>query len=158
MAVGAICPKHDVKLDFDEPGPESHDRRDQAISWVTLSKFPDSLAVAAARIRLEAEGIPTFLEGERMGSSSMYQVATGGVKLQVPAELVGDARIILDQSWSLGSVNDEVDDDLGEVEYDWDETATQPDMTRFHIAEAIFVIVLIGPLIIWLLGRFYGHR
>ena len=119
--------------------------------------FADSLAVAAARIRLEAEGIPTFLEGERMGSSSMYQVATGGVKLQVPADLVGDARIILAQSWSLGPVEDE-DDDLGEVENDWDETATQPSMTRFRVAEAIFVIVLISPLIIWVLGRFYGHR
>ena len=39
MPVGAICPKHDVKLEFDEPDPESHDRDDQSISWVTVSKF-----------------------------------------------------------------------------------------------------------------------
>ena len=70
------------------------------IAWVTVKRFPDSLAVAAARIRLEAEGIPTFVEGERMGAPSMYRVATGGVKLQVPAELTAEARVILDQEWS----------------------------------------------------------
>jgi hypothetical protein len=31
----------------------------------------------------------------------MYHVATGGVKLQVPAERLAEARIILSQSWSL---------------------------------------------------------
>ena len=36
-----------------------------------------------------------------MGSPAMYRVATGGVKLQVPADLVAEARIILVQDWSL---------------------------------------------------------
>src|SRR5262249_57396621 len=71
-----------------------------AISWVTLMRFPDSLAATGARIRLDAEGIPTFIEGERMGAPAMYRVATGGVKLQVPVEFVADARVILSQDWS----------------------------------------------------------
>jgi hypothetical protein len=65
--------------------------------------FPDSLSAAIPRSRLEAEGIRTFLEGERMGSPAMYRVATGGVKLQVPADQVAEARIVLAQCWSLPS-------------------------------------------------------
>ena len=68
---------------------------------MTVKVFPDSLAAAIPRSRLEAEGIPTFLEGERMGSPAMYTVATGGVKLQVPAHQTAEARIILSQGWSL---------------------------------------------------------
>ncbi len=77
-----------------------------------MKRFPDSLAAAAARIRLEAEGIPTFVEGERMGAPSMYRVATGGVKLQVPADLSAEARILLDQEWSWP--DDELDHDEGD--------------------------------------------
>jgi hypothetical protein len=101
LAVGAACPKHDVPL---EAGPEpsilTHDRR-QVISWLTIKVFANSLAAAVPRSRLEAEGIPTFLEGERMGSPGMYGAATVGVKLQVPAERANEARIILSQNWSL---------------------------------------------------------
>ena len=39
--------------------------------------------------------------GERMGSAGMYRQATGGVKLQVPADRAGEARVILSQTWSL---------------------------------------------------------
>src|SRR5262245_36993271 len=113
LPVGAICPKHDVALQAEEPRHLTHLEAGPAISWVTVTKFPHTLAAAAALIRLEAEGIPTFLEGERMGSPSMYRVATGGVKLQVPAEMADDARVILSQSWALPS--DEVDDDLDGV-------------------------------------------
>ncbi len=38
-----------------------------------------------------------------MGSAGMYRQATGGVKLQVPADQAAEARIILSQSWSLPS-------------------------------------------------------
>jgi hypothetical protein len=101
LAVGRPCPKHEVPL---EAGPEASNARrghHQTISWLTVKVFPNSLAAAVPRSRLEAEGIPTFLEGERMGSPGMYGAATVGVKLQVPAEQADDARIILSQNWSL---------------------------------------------------------
>jgi hypothetical protein len=103
LAVGASCPKHDVPL---EAGPETssepHGAR-ETISWRTVKVFPNSLAAAVPRSRLEAEGIPTFVEGERMGSPGMYPAATVGVKLQVPAERADEARIILSQNWSIPS-------------------------------------------------------
>ena len=101
LAVDVPCPKHDILL---EAGPSEQfepSESDHLVSWVTVKVFPDSLAAAIPRSRLEAEGIRTFLEGERMGGPAMYRIATGGVKLQVPAHQTAEARIILSQSWSL---------------------------------------------------------
>jgi hypothetical protein len=103
LPIGDMCPKHDVFLEDAPARPSVPIATGGPISWVTVRVFPDSLAAAIPRSRLEAEGIRTFLEGERMGSPAMYRVATGGVKLQVPADQVAEARIILSQSWSLPS-------------------------------------------------------
>jgi hypothetical protein len=111
LAVDDLCKKHDIPLEAGPPTPREPIAADQRISWVTVKVFPDSLAAAVPRSRLEAEGIPTFLEGERMGSPAMYRVATGGVKLQVPADQAADARIVLDQTWSLpGDEKDDFED------------------------------------------------
>jgi len=98
-----LCPKHEVVLEASpsrssEPIPSGH-----TFSWVTVTVFPNALAAAVPRTRLEAEGIPTFVEGERMGSLVTFNVATRGVKLQVPANRAAEARIILSQDWSLPS-------------------------------------------------------
>jgi ribosomal protein S27AE len=107
----AFCPKHDVVLEDGPPPPREPIAAGRHVSWVTVKVFPDSLAAAVPRSRLEAEGIPTFVDGERMGSPAMYRVATGGVKLQVPADQADDARIILAQSWSLpGDEKDDFED------------------------------------------------
>jgi len=103
LGVGALCPKHEVVLEASpsrssEPIPSGH-----TFSWVTVTVFPNALAAAVPRTRLEAEGIPTFLEGEHMSSLVAYDVATRGVKLQVPVERAAEARIILSQSWALPS-------------------------------------------------------
>jgi hypothetical protein len=79
-----------------------------SVSWATVKVFPNSLVAAVPRSRLEAEGIPTFLDGERMGGPGMYGAATVGVKLQVPADRAADARIVLSQHWALP--NDEKGD------------------------------------------------
>ncbi len=71
------------------------------VPWVTVSVFPNSVTAAILQGRLEAEGIPTILDGERMGTAGMYLAATRGVRLQVPEDRVADARIILSQNWSL---------------------------------------------------------
>jgi hypothetical protein len=47
----------------------------------------------AVRLRLEAEGVPTFLDGERMASEAW--LATGGVRLQVPDNRLEQARTVL---------------------------------------------------------------
>jgi hypothetical protein len=103
LPVTALCPKHDIVLEDGPPPSRAPLAHGRSISWVTVKVFPDTLAAAVPRSRLEAEGIRTFIEGERMGSANMYRVATGGVKLQVPAEQASEARVILSQSWSLPS-------------------------------------------------------
>jgi hypothetical protein len=74
--------------------------------------FPNSLAAAVPRTRLEAEGIPTFLDGERMGGPGMYGSATVGVKLQVHTDQAAEARIILSQKWTLPKDEQSDFDDL----------------------------------------------
>jgi len=142
--VGELCPKHDVPLLDVEVEDRSRLPAAAPISWETVKRFPDSLAVAAARIRLEAEGIPTFVEGERMGAPTMYRVATGGVKLQVPAEHVAEARVILSQEWSLP------DEDLGlkdDEPEDLAEPSHEVDSPRAFLIEVIVVLALAIPLI-----------
>jgi hypothetical protein len=95
-----MCPKHDLALDAVGPRELPHVAEGGPIRWVTVGQFRDSEAAEIPRIRLEAEGIPTFVDGERMGSRSMYEVATGGVRLAVPDTLASEARIILSQTWS----------------------------------------------------------
>jgi hypothetical protein len=103
LPVDVACPKHDIPLEDGPPAPSELYATDQMVSWVTVKEFQDSLSAAIPRSRLEAEGIRTFLAGERMGAPAMYGVATRGVKLQVPADQVAEARIILSQNWSLPS-------------------------------------------------------
>jgi hypothetical protein len=110
LPAGATCPKHNVTLKT-RPWPAAERASpDEPISWVTVCVFPSALAAAAARIRLEAEGIPTFLEGERMAGLSAYSVATGGAKLQVPHHLFADARVILSQRWGPKSDTDRLEE------------------------------------------------
>lgn len=150
-AAGADCPKHDLPL---EPGPPVSQPIDPAwgpvASWQTVGTFADPVAAEAPRIRLEAEGIPTFLEGERMGGRSMYQVATGGVKLQVPRSLASDARVLLSQSWSLPKADDDLDDA-------WEELGPEPGAGRRSVMKGVLLVLLFGPLILfliaWLLGQ-----
>ncbi len=97
--MGVPCPKHDLELDALGPPRPPLEGVDGSQRWVTVADLADTVSIEPARIRLEAEGIPTFVDGERMGSRSMYQVATGGIRLKVPEHLAADARIILSQTW-----------------------------------------------------------
>ena len=110
LPAGAACPKHDVVLRSRPQPAGASESRAEPTSWVTVWVFPTALAASAARIRLEAEGIPTFLEGERMAELGAYSVATGGAKLQVPEHLVADARIILSQRWGPKSDKDKLEE------------------------------------------------
>ena len=79
----------------------------------------------------------------------MYRVATGGVKLQVPADLVNEARIILSQSWSLEDDDGDIDDDLGDVVEVWKEPPANPARHDSGSRRRIFILVLVAPLIVW---------
>jgi hypothetical protein len=156
LTVGTPCPKHDLPLGHEPPrafaggdDPRSGDRR-----WVTVRRFSDALGAEAPRIRLEAEGIPTFVEGERMGSPSMYRVATGGVKLQVPESLAGDARVVLSQSWAPPATDPEGDD----LDDAWDELAPDPHALGRDLGRAAVLFVLIAPLLLTLLALLLGRR
>jgi hypothetical protein len=123
-------------------------------AWVTVADCADTVAVEPARIRLEAEGIPTFVDGERMGSRSMYQVATGGIRLKVPGHLAGEARIILSQTWSataaqLGIEEDEEDRDepVPEASHQGDDRTGVP-----SVRSSVILLLGVGLLILALLG------
>ena len=83
----------------------------------------------------------------------MYRVATGGVKLQVPADLAGEARVILSQSWSVPG--DEGDDDF-DFDDVGDDRAPAPSSIPGWALEALIILVLAGPALIWLLMRLLG--
>jgi hypothetical protein len=153
--VGEPCPKHDVTLLADDPDRFDHAWEGSTISWVTVKRFPDSLAATGARIRLDAEGIPTFLEGERMGAPAMYRVATGGVKLQVPGEFVAEARIILSQDWSWP--DDEWERDDGPGDEDEELPAPEGESGRAFLIEMIVVVSVAIPLIAALVAYLHGR-
>jgi hypothetical protein len=149
LTPGTPCPKHDLELEAGPPEPTATPKHSGP--WVTVGKFADALRAEAPRIRLEAEGIPTFLEGERMGSPSMYHVATGGVKLQVPEPLAGDARILLAQSWLVPGA----DDDLDEA---WDDLEPDPSAPRRDVGLALVWLILITPFLLYALAVWLGAR
>jgi hypothetical protein len=111
--------------------------------WATVRRFADALRAEAPRIRLEAEGIPTFLDGARMGGSDMFDVATGGVKLQVPASFAADARIVLAQSWSTPD-----EDDLDDA---WDDLEPDPIAPWRDAGRALVIFVQLAALFLALL-------
>lgn len=141
---GDLCPKHDVKLESAAP-PSPFDGKTR---WVTVSRFGDAMAAEAPRIRLEAEGIPAFVEGARMGSRSMYHVATGGVKLLVPEPLVADARVLLGQTWDELSIDDDLDDA-------WEELAPEPGARRRRVMKGLILLILFGPAVLVFLAALF---
>jgi hypothetical protein len=152
--VGTTCPKHDLVLEAEVPPSPHLDAAGQPVRWVMVARYADSLAAEAPRIRLEAEGIPTFVEGERMGSRSMYHVATGGVKLKVPEALAAEARIILSQTWSATAAELDVEDEfVDDLEESWPEPPPAPEsplpnQLRSAIKE-VCLVLLVGLPILW---------
>ena len=111
---GTECPKHDVELLDEAPPAEAFGSLGERAMLVTVATFSHPNEANAPRIRLEAEGIPTFLDGERIAGSTLWQVATGGVRLQVPSTLASAARILISQTWSPPIEPDEDLDDAWE--------------------------------------------
>ena len=147
---GATCPKHDVELEDAPPPLEPLGTPGQvAERWVTVATYSHPNEANPPRIRLEAEGVPTFLDGARVAGATLYQVATGGVRLQVPESLATQARILLTQTWTAQldpSDGDESDDDDP-----WAGLAPVPGTRRRAIMKWAILCFLIGPGLITLL-------
>ena len=143
LPVGDDCPKHDIALSRIHPGSVA---TPDFSGWVSVASYNQPLSAEAPRIRLEAEGIPTFLDGRHVGGHGMYEFATGGVKLQVPRHLADEARILLSQSWRTES---EDEDDLDDA---WDDLAPEP-WSRMRSAMKVFIVlILLLPLLRMLIG------
>ncbi len=127
LAVGEPCPKHDQPLG---PAPPPAEAR-AGLRWATLRIYDHPVRAELARLRLDAEGIPTQLVGERFGAMYPSHAALG-VRLQVPAELVQEARVLLAQSWAVPPDDDAID---GEDEPD-DLAATGPEDWPEPVEEA----------------------
>ena len=141
---GAPCPKHDVALEADPPEP---DTSAAGADWVTVATFSLLGEAEARRLRLEAEGIPTFLDGHRMGMNSIYAGATGGIKLQVPRALTADARVLLAQSWTPPPED--------ELEDAWDDLGPEPGANAPAAAwqVAALPLVILLALFVYLVVR-----
>ena len=143
LSPGSPCPKHEVEL-IDSPPPVSVPG--QRSRLVTVATYSHPVQANAPRIRLEAEGIPTFLDGERVAGNTLYQVATGGVRLMVPADLASTARILISQTWAPIAGDDDLEDA-------WDDLAPDPGTRRRAAMKAAIIVILFGPLILYV-GQF----
>ncbi len=64
---------------------------------VTVSRFLSPLEADLALSRLQAEGVPSFLQDANTVSINwLYAPALGGIRLQVPCEWEAKAREILE--------------------------------------------------------------
>ena len=135
LPIGTPCPKHEVDLGPPPVRSGPLGKPGESTKLVTLGRFANPGRVEALRIRLEAEGITTFLQGERMGSMSMYQVATGGMTLQVPEALAPEARIIQSQTWADPIEDDELDDA-------WEELGPEPGAEGVEVLRGLALLAL----------------
>ncbi len=158
LAIGEDCPKHDIPLEDAPPPPGPLGTPgERAERWVTVATYNHPNEANPPRIRLEAEGIATFLDGERVAGSTLYQVATGGARLQVPESLASAARVLLAQTWTarldpLEGPEDDEDDP-------WAGLAPDPGARRRTIMKGAILIFLFGPALLTalnLLARAFG--
>lgn len=139
---GTPCPKHEIPLEeFSEAEPAEL----MALAsegWETIARFDSVGLVHATRLRLEASGIPTFLDGERMGTISIYNIATGGIRLQVPRPLADEARRLLEQAHEPSNDFAELDEDLDDA---FDELAPEPGARRRATMRVLILLILVFP-------------
>lgn len=153
LPIGGDCPKHEIPLDEGADHEESPFAEGEPAVWDTVARYNHPASAQAPRIRLEAEGIPTFLDGERMASHAIHHPTAGGVRLKVPRPMADEARVILAQSWAPLPTDDGLDD------WDWeaaDADEPEPGARRRAVMRGAIVIFLTLPLlralVVWL-GR-----
>jgi len=71
------------------------------VELTTVATFDNMPAAHIAKGRLEAEGIPCWLQDENLVQTDwLYNIAVGGIKLQVETRYAERARVILDTDYS----------------------------------------------------------
>jgi hypothetical protein len=100
----------------------------------TAAVFGDLTQAQAARLHLEAAGIPAFLADETIaGSIFVWSPAVGGIKLQVPASRLDEALRALDERMAEGGATDWSEVDVGVPEAgDPDDESAAPDSVPTH--------------------------
>jgi len=80
------------------------------MSYQTVEQYRNSLEAEVAKARLEAEGIPVILAGVGLGPlTGFFNPKSNHVRLQVPEDMLEEARAIIDTDWSA------------EVDEQWDQ-------------------------------------
>jgi hypothetical protein len=129
-------------------------------TWVKVAAFARPFEAEAARIRLDAEGIPAILDGHRTNTAYAGQFATGGSRLLVPEVYVQDARILLSQSWDAtealadDAIAGEEDlEDLDDLEPAEEASGPSPALADPSTASLVFWVslLILGPLILGLI-------
>ncbi len=145
LPVGADCPKHEIATEPTPPPTLFCVDPVRPDAWVTVAKLTNPIEATARRVRLEAEGIPTFIDGERMGANTFYQIALGGARLQVPASLEAEARVLLAQNWAAPELADDLDNA-------WDDLAPEPTSVLESIIEPAAIVaalLMAGLALVW---------
>ena len=106
---GIAAPEVVPREDDDDEGPGS----EEAVRFVTVARslIPSELHIL--RARLEGDGIPAFVVDDNITRmNSLWSVAVGGARLQVPQQRAAEAKQIIayvkSGRFALGE-----DDDLG---------------------------------------------
>ena len=89
--------------------------------YVTIANYLTPLDAEVARLKLDAHEIPVYLADVHTASMSIFQGAAVGVRLQVPADLVEQARAILDAAPDQDTEDREPECDEPEAEIDFSE-------------------------------------
>jgi hypothetical protein len=122
---------------------------------IVLARYSVPSEARGPILRLQAEGIPSFLDGEHMGANLVFQGTSGGVRLLVAEEFAAEARVLLSQSWApVETPEDQAEDDwegLDAPSQSERRRAVMKKMIIFHLSWP-----LLAGFIVWFLARFLG--
>lgn len=126
--------------------------RHTKLHWTTVASFNDSTSANLARLRLEEEEIPCFLDNENTVTTLWHYInALGGIKLRVPDEHVEQAREILNEHAEAEGGEVDADDPTPELEEEHFvacprclSTDTSPFSWRLRIVQAAAIVLLSG--------------
>ncbi len=112
------------------------------MDFVTVARFSNSFDMHVVKGRLEADGIPCFVRDEHtISAQPFYDIALGGIKLQVQEKDVKAAKEIL---------KDVHYEDSGRF------TASNPQKKRK--ADILLIIVLVVVAVLFLLIFFASNQ